>query len=390
MSRYELNKQIYDASGKRKDDPAPTMAATPSTSTSGPAPGSAGWDWRMKKLKRTYEAAEEDGRPIEEIAIDRYGSLEAFEAAKEERRYIDERDARRQGKGRGVDVEGPGLDEFGREIRRAETPTPVAGRFLLNQSTNDSASSSRPGSSRGASFRRPGDRPETPSVSRPSSKPSTPVPSVFTPPASRPSGLGKIVQTGADDAPAPMSPTSLNRLQAKVLKAKLMDAPDAAELEAQYEAASRAAQAYDQPNDGATVRALPTLDGQGRLYDIGASGRKPELPPTVAGKRKKKDPYVETHDTKTGELIRRNADDDSTTLDEMVRQERFGGGAAEQKDLDAEFAARIAGDTRFDNSVDYMDENVEALARKKLRSEAQKRMFAINGARTLALMLVRR
>ena len=44
----------------------------------------------MMKLRRTYEAAAEEGKPIEEIALERFGTLEAFEEAKEERRILDE------------------------------------------------------------------------------------------------------------------------------------------------------------------------------------------------------------------------------------------------------------------------------------------------------------
>lgn len=49
----------------------------------------------------------------------------------------------------------------------------------------------------------------------------------------------------------------------------------------------------------------------------------------------------------------------------------------DQKNLDFEMATRIAGDGAFKNDLDYMDENVERLARKKVKTEAQKKMFAI-------------
>lgn len=67
------------------------------------------------------------------------------------------------------------------------------------------------------------------------------------------------------------------------------------------------------------------------------------------------------------------------TLEEMVRQEKFGGGANDQKNLDAEMASQIARDGRFQADVDYMDENSERLARKRMRTDAMKRAFAING-----------
>jgi hypothetical protein len=85
----------------------------------------------------------------------------------------------------------------------------------------------------------------------------------------------------------------------------------------------------------------------------------------------------ETRDPKTGELLRINADDDTVTLEELLRQERFGGGAMEQKSMDFEMASRIATDTTFQDNLDYMDDSAERLARKKVKTEAQKKMFAI-------------
>lgn len=56
--------------------------------------------------------------------------------------------------------------------------------------------------------------------------------------------------------------------------------------------------------------------------------------------------YFETRDSK-GEVLRINPDDDTTTLGEMLRQERFGAGIADQKNLDAQFAKAIMGDGKF-------------------------------------------
>jgi len=56
---------------------------------------------------------------------------------------------------------------------------------------------------------------------------------------------------------------------------------------------------------------------------------------------------VETRDPKTGEIIRYNADDDTTTLGELLRQEKFGAGMADQKDLDMQFAQSIMTDGGF-------------------------------------------
>jgi len=53
------------------------------------------------------------------------------------------------------------------------------------------------------------------------------------------------------------------------------------------------------------------------------------------------------HDPKTGEIVRYNADDDSTTLGDMLREERFGAGMADQKNLDAQLAKAIMSDGKF-------------------------------------------
>lgn len=56
---------------------------------------------------------------------------------------------------------------------------------------------------------------------------------------------------------------------------------------------------------------------------------------------------VETRDPKTGEIVRYNADDDTVTLGELLRQEKFGAGMADQKNLDMQFAQSIMTDGGF-------------------------------------------
>jgi hypothetical protein len=170
-----------------------------------------------------------------------------------------------------------------------------------------------------------------------------------------------------------------------------MGSPNAAALEKEYEEELR--KANEGPRTVTKVEVLPTLDGRGRLYDIGTgkTGDTP-LPP---GNRRKKE-KVETRDPKTGEIVRYNADDDTTTLGEMLRQEKFGAGSSDQKDFDGQLAKAIMGDGKFEvsdyvpvlrsshfrrvqNDLEYMDDNAERLGRRKMRSDAMKRQFAING-----------
>ncbi|KAI6123470.1 CwfJ C-terminus 1-domain-containing protein-like protein [Pisolithus croceorrhizus] len=302
------------------------------------APGGPGSSWRMMRLPS------QENRPVEEVAIERFGTMQAFEEAKEERRILDEREGRSSARG-------------------------VSG-----------------GSSRSSSFRRPGSASDTPAISSPAPQ---------NPPASRqfdslrlPSQAASPLQQSHTPIPTVMapsvaaaptgrslSPSSLNKLQAKVLRAKLMNAPNADQLEREYEEELRRANGEPgEPIVRTKVEVLPTLDARGRLYDVGR-GEKDATPPP--GNRKKKEKF-ETRDPKTGEIVRYNADDDTITLREMLRQERFEAGITDQKNLDAQFAKAIMGDSKFENDLDYIDDNAERLGRQKMRSDAMKRQFAIH------------
>ena len=235
----------------------------------------------MMRLRRVYETAEEENRPIEEVAIERFGSLEAFDQAKEERRILD-------GRGRGRDPT--------KGKRREDSGYSKAGEkgFLFNDLGGSG------GSSRSSSFRRPGgagesapstpsSQPGMPSVARarfgshhlpsqtgtPGQQVRTPIPSVMTP------------QLGGKRA---LSPSSLNRLQAKVLRAKLTGGADTEKLEKEYEEELQRASGINTDEDGVQTRTrvevLPTLDVRGRLYDVGQGKDDDRLLP---GNRKKKE-----------------------------------------------------------------------------------------------------
>lgn len=372
MSSREINTAIYSADGERLASSTEAIAgnhnstnapAKPST----PAPGSTGSNWRMMKLKRVYETAEEEKRPVEDVGIERFGNLDLYEAALEERRFLDDRGGRsgtrtpisglpgrmqrqqqqhRPGYGRSNTAGSEGsnssiadsiaeLDEFGREKRKepvtetANVGTPSGTRYIFNDPASASGSSSRPPSRQG-SFRRPGSYTSADEASRPStpipasghqqqptrggSKPSTPIPSVFTPPPTtamrKPShlqtstlaseqALGNAVASSQNNeglvSEPPMSPSSLNKLQAQILRMRLMngDAAELKKLEERYEKEQQRARQGDaaavdasgyfndtkeagRGGDEQEVRVLPTLDGRGRLYDVGRGGKKTE------------------------------------------------------------------------------------------------------------------
>ncbi|KAF8500903.1 CwfJ C-terminus 1-domain-containing protein-like protein [Russula emetica] len=367
VSSKELNTQLKE--GKSLNEYSEPQGPKPIT------PGGPGSQWRMMCLRRVYETAEEENRPVNEVAVERFSSLEAFEQAKEERRILDGREGKRVERGR----------ELTKGKRRGGSDYPKVGEkgFMFNDLGGSGASS------RSSSFRRPagpeGSAPSTPSpqtgassaarprfdslrlpsqTGTPGEQARTPIPTVMTP----------QLQPGGERA---LSPTSLNRLQAKVLRAKLTGGPDAEKLEKEYEEEMRRANGINKDEHGVQTRTrvevLPTLDARGRLYDVGHGKDDGNVLP---GNRKKKE-KVETRDPKTGEIIRYNADDDTTTLGELLRQEKFSAGMADQKNLDMQFAQSIMTDSGFVNNLDYMDDNAERLGRQKMRSDAMKRQFAI-------------
>lgn len=261
-------------------DPAPAPTVTP---------GGPGSQWRMMRLRRVFETAEEEGLPVEQVGVDRFGSLQAFEDAKEERRILDEREGRRGGGGGERDA------ARGRAQDRPTHFSTDGEKRLMFTDVGGSGASSR-----SASFRRPGGAPATPSpapdaqrtpanrrldalrlpsqANSPLAQAHTPIPSVMTPPLQRAGGAG----AGARG----MSPSSLNKLQAKVIRAKLMDSPDAERLEREYEEEARKAQGAVQDGVRTKVAVLPTLDARGKMYDVG-HGKEDEK--DLPGNRRKKE-----------------------------------------------------------------------------------------------------
>lgn len=232
-------------------------------------PGGPGSSWRMMKLRRVYETAEDEGLSVEEVAIDRFGSYEAFEEAKEERRVLDEREAHRFEQSNSATM---GRNEGNRSFKFTEKGSSAHSEAFRRPSASSTPS---PSSNPMAQSRR-ADASRIPSqLSQSVTLSHTPIPSVMTPQRTNMSrGL---------------SPSSLNRLQAKVLRAKLMGASDAELLQKEYDDAVKATSSGGIINAGGVrtrTEILPTLDGQGRLYDVG-QGRNDDLTILPGNKRKR-------------------------------------------------------------------------------------------------------
>lgn len=298
----ELNPMLNPDSTAPEPVPAPREAQY----------GAPGHKWRMMKLRRTYEIAEQSGVPVEQVALERYGSMDAFDEARRERQFLED----------------------------AGTPTGDASK----------ASAPPARSSNASVFRRPAPSPmERPSPSvateQTPTQDSVRIPSVL-PRAAAPS----------NDQPS-LSLTDLNKLEAKALRAEMANRPDAPALRAELDKAKAAASS--QSTQG-TVEALPVLDGYGRMYDLGTSTAA-ELQEQASSKKRAKDAEEPTDES----------------LAELVRQERFSAGRMDQKNGDAALAQQIATDHGFEDDLEYMDDEAQRFARKKMRDDAMKRQFAI-------------
>lgn len=217
------------------------------------------------RLRRVYETAEEENRSVEEVALERFGTMQAFEDAKEEQRILDERQGRRNARRttthNASDRETAGEKRFmftdvgpsGASSRSSSFRRPTTADDSARTTPSPAAGSVKPvGDRRFDSLRLPSQ------AASPLAQSHTPIPSVMTP------SIAAVSTTRA------MSPSSLNKLQAQVLRAKLMNAPNAVKLEEEYEEQLRKAHGEPgQPIIKTRVEVLPTLDAHGRLYDVG-------------------------------------------------------------------------------------------------------------------------
>ncbi|KAI9836123.1 MAG: hypothetical protein M1837_003457 [Sclerophora amabilis] len=145
--------------------------------------------------------------------------------------------------------------------------------------------------------------------------------------------------------------TALNRLKAQLMKAKLQGSSDLARVEAEYNAAMSSYANRKEPD----VIVLGAMNNR-----MLAGGRQGEVKP------------VETTRGRERGLVEQNED---MTIEDMVREERRTKGQAGGEGR--QFAERIAKDGKFDNDLDYMDENANKLAKRVQKSEVNLKSTAI-------------
>lgn len=254
--------------------------------------GDEGSQWRMTKLNAVYRTAEQTGRSADEVGEERFGSLRDFDNVREEKIEMDRRKV------------------YGEGYKGAEKPTGelyqermVKTRPLPKEEVYDQD-----------------DEPEQGAV--------------------------------MEEAVPPVDQTTLNRMRAQVMKAKLRKAPDAAKLEAEYNAA--------------LARFNGTASGDKAVVLDATHSR------MLAGTRNE----VKAIDNKRGRERGTVEANEDMSIDDMVREERRTRGQAGGEGV--RLAERIAKDAKFDDDLEYLDENAEKLAKRVHKSEINLKNMAVN------------
>jgi Protein similar to CwfJ C-terminus 2/Protein similar to CwfJ C-terminus 1 len=175
---------------------------------------------------------------------------------------------------------------------------------------------------------------------------------------------GTPVTDIAAPSPAPVTvrldQTALNRLKAQLMKAQLRKDPIAAELEKQYNEALATSTSNDP-----TVVQLSAMDSR-----MLSSAPRNEAK-TVQNRRGAERGQVE--------------ENEEMSVDDMVREERRTRGQAGGEGM--RLAERIAKDGKFDNDLEYMDENASKLAKRVHKSDGNLRNIAINEYQKISKIL---
>lgn len=155
-----------------------------------------------------------------------------------------------------------------------------------------------------------------------------------------------------DTNTVPMDQTALNRLKAQMLKAKVRGSSNATSLETAYDSAMASITNHKQPD----VILLSTMENR-----------------MLAGSRQGEVTSIDNIRGRERGLVRENED---MSIEDMVKQERRNrhqaGGDGQR------FAESIAKDAKFDNNLDYMDENANKLAKRVQKSEINLKNIAVS------------
>ena len=249
----------------------------------------------MTKLRTVYDRAKESGRSVEDIALERFGTLQDFDNAREEKEEL----GKRKLYGSGYEMkEKPTGDLFQQRQPKEQEPSVIA---------------------------------------------------------------SQVAKESLQDMPQALDQTSLNRLRAQMMKAKLRRAPNAAQLEEEYNRASATATSQASVNQSVVLGVMESRQ--------------------LAGTRGE----VKTVDTKRGRERGTLVENEDMTIDDMLREERRTKGQAGGEAM--RLAERIAKDGKYDAGLDYMDENAEKLAKRVHKSDINLKNMAVSQFQKMNKML---
>ena len=296
LHKRELNRGLVETQQSEEDLLEPTAREVSYKF------GDEGSQWRMTKLKAVYTISEQTGRPVHEVAEERFGTLREFDEAREEKIEMDRRKV------------------YGQGYVGKETPT---GELFAERTSK---------SSRLAPARSPSPPPEQ----------------------------GVVIEDMIEPAP-PMDQSALNRMRAQFMKAKLRNAPETAQLEKEYNAAVAAF------STGTASNAAVVLDASHNRMLAGPRGE------------------VKSITTKRGVERGQVEANEDMSIEDMVREERRTRGQTGGEG--ARLAERIAKDARFDNDLEYLDENAEKLAKRVHKTDASLKNIAVTEYKKLNRIL---
>ncbi|KAJ3070879.1 hypothetical protein HDU98_006112 [Podochytrium sp. JEL0797] len=362
----EINKSYFDNPNQPPD--ASNTQQAPLKPAAAIVFGDAKSNWRMMRLRRLLESAEEEERELKDLALERWGSLDELNQLLEERAFLDNKQGKKTASSSSAstgrldrvtekyksssDFKRPRVgdervDEFGREKRSSSSRGGGGDRALGAKDA-----SVRPTSSAAAAASRS-------------------LPSAAT---------GGIVRGGggsssaSNDGPV-LTMDELNKMNARILRNGLMGTEDP-ELVAKY---NREKERYEHAvasGEGAGSKnetvIVPTIDSRGRLQDIGSGVDAHKVLPGNA-KRKRED-LKATHDESGQRIHYPGESETGSTIQDLLLQEKMGSGAG----YDQEMANRISRDVTYREDLDYMDEKADDLAKKTQVSDYSKRQNAIH------------
>jgi protein associated with RNAse G/E len=264
--------------------------------------GDKGASWRMMKLQRVFDSAKEEKKSVEDVALDRFGSLEDFQEAMEEREYLDKKLPPK---------DRPKREQYRSLVSKSQFKAPLSTQKKVEI---------------------------IPTIPRPSIAP-------------------VIVQKPAKKEIDALSKDQLNSMYAKVLKARLLKSSNIEELEEAYFYELGRSDAAEQE-----IRVIPSLNSQGQINVFDGRDRKEKL---VQPHKQ------ETHDRHGNRIA--NLRDGEKSLTDLVREEKLNKSHNYDKDL----AHQIQGDGQFINSEDYIDQNSDAMSRKKEQTFQKQQKYAM-------------